>query len=169
MTERRVIDWESIERDYRAGVLTLRALASQHGISEGAIRLKAKKEDWPRDLSAKIAAKVDDLLRKKELRNNYATEKESVANTAQMQADYIFSSRKDISKQEEITQRLVEELETCGDELGEKVKINKALAETRKILIGLQRQALNIQDGSLPAGDAAIETIRRLIVRPDNG
>jgi hypothetical protein len=58
MTERRVIDWESIERDYRAGVLTLRAMAAQHGITEGSIRLRAKKEEWPRDLSAKIAAKV---------------------------------------------------------------------------------------------------------------
>jgi hypothetical protein len=140
------IDWELIERDYRAGILTLRAIASRHGITEGAIRLRAKKEGWPRDLAAKIAAKADDLLRKKELRNDYATEKESVVGAAQMQADYIFKSRKDISKQEEITAKLIEELESCGDELGEKAKINKALAETRKILIGLQRQALNIQD-----------------------
>ena len=143
---RKQIDWEAIERDYRAGILTLRALAAQHGITEGAIRQKAKKEDWPRDLSAKIAAKVDDLLRKKELRNRYATEKESVESAANIQAEYIFGCRKDIGRQEEITQKLIEELETCKEDLSKRASINKMLADTRKTLIALQRQALNIQD-----------------------
>ncbi|MEP8692966.1 hypothetical protein [Enterobacter roggenkampii] len=31
-------DWEAIETAYRAGVMSLREIASQHGISEGAIR-----------------------------------------------------------------------------------------------------------------------------------
>jgi hypothetical protein len=31
-------DWEAIESAYRAGVMSLREIASQHGISEGAIR-----------------------------------------------------------------------------------------------------------------------------------
>ena len=30
-------DWEAIETAYRAGVMSLREIASQHGISEGAI------------------------------------------------------------------------------------------------------------------------------------
>lgn len=29
-------DWEAIESAYRAGVISLREIASQHGISEGA-------------------------------------------------------------------------------------------------------------------------------------
>lgn len=29
-------DWEAIETAYRAGVMSLREIASQHGISEGA-------------------------------------------------------------------------------------------------------------------------------------
>ncbi len=31
-------DWEAIESAYRAGVMSLREIASQHGISEGATR-----------------------------------------------------------------------------------------------------------------------------------
>gem|GEM_PF-6719499 len=31
-------DWEAIESAYRAGVMSLREIASQNGISEGAIR-----------------------------------------------------------------------------------------------------------------------------------
>lgn len=158
---RKIIDWEAIEREYRAGIMTLRAMAGQHGITEGTIRARAKKEDWPRDLSAKIAAQTEALLRKAELRTDYATERESVKAAASLQADYIFKSRKDITKQEEITQRLIEELETCGDDLSKRASINKQLAETRKILIGLQRQALNIKDGeSQEENSAATKPLR---------
>lgn len=31
-------DWEAIETAYRAGMMSLREIAAQHGISEGAIR-----------------------------------------------------------------------------------------------------------------------------------
>lgn len=174
MTERRQIDWESIERDYRAGVLTLKVIGETYSVSPPAIVKRAARDDWTRDLTAKIQAKALALVNAAAVNEEVnaltkANERETVQAAAQLQAEYIFKSRRDITKQEEITAKLIEELETCGDELGERVKINKALAETRKILIGLQRQALNIQDGSLPAGDSAIETIRRLIVRPDNG
>lgn len=32
------LDWESIESAYRAGVMSLREIASQHGISEGTMQ-----------------------------------------------------------------------------------------------------------------------------------
>ncbi len=53
-------DWEAIETAYRAGVMSLREIASQHGISEGAIRKRAKRDDWSRDLNAKIQQKAED-------------------------------------------------------------------------------------------------------------
>ncbi|CZW65294.1 Uncharacterised protein [Enterobacter hormaechei] len=40
-------DWEAIETAYRAGVMSLREIASQHGISEGAIRKRAKRGSVP--------------------------------------------------------------------------------------------------------------------------
>ena len=61
-------DWEAIESAYRAGVMSLREIASQHGISEGAIRKRAKKDNWTRDLNAKIKSRADDLVRKEEVR-----------------------------------------------------------------------------------------------------
>lgn len=42
-------DWEAIETAYRAGMMSLREIAAQHGISEGAIRKRAKRDDWSRD------------------------------------------------------------------------------------------------------------------------
>lgn len=40
-------DWEAIETAYRAGVMSLREIASQHGISEGAISKRAKRGSVP--------------------------------------------------------------------------------------------------------------------------
>lgn len=56
MAEKRVIDWDAIERDYRQGIKTLREMADIHNVSHVAITKHAKKFDWTRDLSAKIKA-----------------------------------------------------------------------------------------------------------------
>ena len=64
-------DWESIERDYRAGVLSIREVGKLHEISEGAVRKKAKALGWERDLTDKVNEKVrSDLVR--EVRSEYA-------------------------------------------------------------------------------------------------
>lgn len=41
-------DWEAIESAYRAGVLSLRDIGEKYGITEGAIRKRAKKLGWVR-------------------------------------------------------------------------------------------------------------------------
>ncbi len=41
-------DWEAIESAYRAGALSLREIGAQYGVTEGAIRKKAKKLEWVR-------------------------------------------------------------------------------------------------------------------------
>lgn len=53
MAERKQIDWEKIELDYRAGIKTLRQIADEHGISNPAISKRAKRDDWSRDLTAR--------------------------------------------------------------------------------------------------------------------
>jgi hypothetical protein len=60
---RMAVDWERIEGQYRAGVLSLREIAAMHDISDTAIRKHAKAKGWERDLSAKIKAKADALVR----------------------------------------------------------------------------------------------------------
>ena len=42
-------DWEAIEREYRAGQLSIRLLASRHGVSECTVRKRAKAAWWPRE------------------------------------------------------------------------------------------------------------------------
>ena len=59
MAERKQVDWEGVERDYSAGLLSLREIGAKYGVDEAYIRRKAKKNDWSRDLSAKIQSKAE--------------------------------------------------------------------------------------------------------------
>jgi hypothetical protein len=61
---KRVVDWEAIERDYRAGIKTLRQMADENGITHGAINKRSKAEGWSRDLKAKIVAAVEEKVSK---------------------------------------------------------------------------------------------------------
>ena len=56
------LDWEGIEREYRAGVLTLREIAGRFGTTHSSIHARAKKYGWDRDLAAKIRAKAEALV-----------------------------------------------------------------------------------------------------------
>jgi hypothetical protein len=110
-------DCERIEIDYRSGVMSLRAIADAHGITEGAIRKRAKRDEWARDLAAKIKAKTDDLVRKQAVRSEVRTqncvpEKEVIDANAKMQADIILAHRTDIPRYRNLVNTMMKELET---------------------------------------------------------
>jgi len=115
-------DWERIEIDYRAGVRSLREIASEHEITEGAIRKKAKQYGWERDLSAKVRAKADALVRKEQVRAEVragadykATENETVDVEAKVLARVQISHRTDIAKSRTVFGKLMSELEHQTD------------------------------------------------------
>ena len=56
--ERNSTDWELVERDYRAGIKTLRQIGDERGISHTAIQKKAKRSGWARG-KAPSAARAD--------------------------------------------------------------------------------------------------------------
>lgn len=58
----KTIDWEAIERDYRAGVLSVRQIGRNHGVSHTAVQKRADKEAWNRDLSTRVRAEVQRRL-----------------------------------------------------------------------------------------------------------
>lgn len=114
-------DWEAIETAYRAGVMSLREIASQHGISEGAIRKRAKRDDWSRDLNAKVKERADDLVRKAEVRKQVRnestlTERVLIEATAEVIATVRMEHRGDIRRARELTNTLFDELGSqCAD------------------------------------------------------
>lgn len=132
MTEKKIIDWEKIELEYRAGVRSLREIASEHGVSDTAIRKRAKRDDWSRDLSAKIKAKADDLVRKEQVRAevrsaNQISEKETIDANANLVASVRLSHRKDIQRSRKIAMSLFDELEMMVGQ--ENVKLLEMLGE----------------------------------------
>jgi len=114
-------DWEAIESAYRAGLMSLREIASQHSISEGAIRKRAKRDDWSRDLAAKVKERADDLVRKQEVRKqvraeNALSERVLIEASAEVIATVRMEHRGDIRRARQITNALFDELAAeCAD------------------------------------------------------
>lgn len=115
-------DWERIEAGYRAGVMSLRELATLHGITEGAIRKRAKRDEWPRDLNARVQAKADELVRREEVRrlstqstarseSSAHRVKEEIAIGAQALADVKLKHKSTIRRMREATEAMLVELE----------------------------------------------------------
>ena len=64
-TERKQIDWELVEKHYRANIKTLREIGEEYGLSHVAIQKRAKTYGWSRDLAAKIQQKAQELVTKR--------------------------------------------------------------------------------------------------------
>ena len=108
-------DWERIELDYRAGVKSNREIGAEHGVTEGAIRKRAKAQEWVKDLAGKIQAKAEELVRRDAVRaevraNQSASEKSVVEANAQAIADVRLAHRKDIGRARALTNTLLDEL-----------------------------------------------------------
>ena len=151
--EKKPTDWERIELDYRAGILTLREMASAHGISNVSIHKRAKRDGWVRDIAAKIKAKADDLVSRTLVSKEVS--KEAVANERQLidaGAEAIMrvklGHRTRITRHSELVDKLQVELETDKGDLASRVDISKKLSETLKTLITLERDAFNIVTAS---------------------
>lgn len=123
-------DWEAIERAYRAGLLSIREIAAAHEVSHTAINKRAKRDGWDRDLKAKIKAKADALVSRREVSTEVSskqaeTEREIIELNAEVIANIRMAHRGDISRSRRLTNKLLDELEGLTDnrhlfeELGE--------------------------------------------------
>ncbi|NII73921.1 hypothetical protein FHW84_002494 [Dyella sp. SG562] len=129
MTEgKKPTDWERIESDYRAGLLSVREIAATHGISHTAINKRARTDGWDRDLSAKIKAKADALVSKREVSSQVSTERSEtdrsiIEANAEVIANVRLAHRKDIGRARVLAMALLEELEgqTSNRELMEEL------------------------------------------------
>lgn len=162
-------DWERIELDYRAGIKSLRQIAEGHGITEGAIRKRAKRDDWTRDLSERIQDKAEQLVRKETVRTavrtESATERQVVDANAQAVADVRLSHRRDIQRKRSIVTRLMDELErqigpetaAMLDELGDMLRNPDDAGQDR--LNDLYRKIISLPERAKTAKTLA-ETLR---------
>ena len=170
MAERKQVDWESVERDYSAGLLSLREIAAKHNVSHQVIARKAKTEDWSRDLGAKIAAAVEKKLGDKQLGDSLGdkkrgTEKEVVEANAQVIVEIKVRHRLVIKKLNGLLDSQMDEIEELNknksiENLPMRVDVTKKLMDTLKTSIDKERQAFGIVDVPTPTENAITELVK---------
>lgn len=103
MTEEasKFVDWEAIEKHYRAGLKSLRTIAEEYGITEGAIRKRAKRDAWSRNLERRIQEKAQEKVRKELVRTpgtqlTPASERRTVEEYSDLVATVDIGQREDV-------------------------------------------------------------------------
>lgn len=178
--ERKIVDWEAIEREYRAGQLSVREIARSYGVTDTAIRKRAKQEGWTRDLTEKVrqAAKeavVRNAVRS-ELSREPANENETVQTFAARGARAIEGHLARAERLKALADKLTTELETYMDGGTPTVRIFvskgdspatiiRTLSDTAERIAKIERQALNLDDTPV-GGDGAEKTV---VILPSNG
>jgi hypothetical protein len=98
----KVVDWERIEVDYRAGIKTLRDIAADHDISHVAITKRAKRDGWVRDLTAKIRAKAAELVNRS-LVNKSVTKEKRILESEVITANAVNNATIEIKQRNDVT------------------------------------------------------------------
>jgi hypothetical protein len=157
-------DWEAINRDYRAGLLSVREVAKVHGVSHTAIQKRVKKypNQWKRDLTKQVQAAVSRKLVADEVAT--ASDDEIVEEAAEKSLQIIRAHRKSIARLAEAESALLAELQDNPTRLylaqyqgrviqkvvaiaaTERATALHALASTQEKRIRLERQAFGLKD-----------------------
>lgn len=169
MAKKRV-DWEAVEKPYRAGMLSVREVALQFGCSETAIRKHAAEFGWERNLSKKVNRKVQNVLAREgipEVPGKRISEKEIIDSAAASSVEVVRSHRRQISRsvavistlwtQLEMSASLVKPVEDMTDaekklaqkNLSSNAAIATSLSNALKTLVQLEREAFNITSDDL--------------------
>lgn len=165
------VDWERVEREYRGGQLSTCEIARQQGpgvISEGAIRKRARKEGWVRDLTARVNAAVRTETVRAAVRDaNPQTDREIVKEFAQRGAAVAELQRGDIRKSRERISAMGDMLdkllagEVVDADLVQRVLGKESLIDATDTLvrslyrvIAMERRAWNLDGGANEDDDA---------------
>lgn len=154
-----VVDWELIERHYRAGILSNVQIGAECGVSEGAIRKRAKEKEWVKDLSQQIKARAADLVRRQEVRaagtsKTLVSEKEIVEVNAQAASIILIAQKGSIKRSHALFAALMDELELTT--------ANKALFEE----LGELLDKTDTDDSGKTRQDKLNEIYRKVISMP---
>ncbi len=193
MGRRTDIDWEAIERDFRAGQLSVREIGVKHKVAASSItraadRAEAAGHPWSRDLTDRVQARTNEKLLQASLPQSAQRNAANATLRAQQRAQQadiaveessnvnvliVLGERKTIGKARGIGDALMIELEDGAKAtpkgkkapLEKRVAMFKSLAEATRVLVGLERQAFNIKDGGQDLSDPLTALIAELMKR----
>lgn len=167
-------DWEAIERAFRAGSLSVRAIAEQHGITEGAIRKRATKEAWQRDLAGQVKVAARDKLVRSTVRtastqNQMRTDAEIIEEASTAAASVVLAHRSDLALWRGIANKLCAALadmdvnEDNHDRFAR--SLNAGVDAQLKVIKG-ERQAYNLDTEE---GDKTVNELSSLMDELSSG
>lgn len=177
MADRKVIDWEAIEREYRAGQISIAEIARQFEITHPAILKRAKRDGWTRNLASRVKEAVTAKLVTDGVTGKTAAE--TVELVAARAVQVVRDHKGRIGRGHKLIDALFGELEQvteAGDfaeaieaefpgkdnfkrraailravELPSRASTLGTLALALKTLVGLERQAFNLDAPDDPA------------------
>lgn len=144
-------DWEAIERAYRAGQLSVRAIAEKFGVSHPAVSKRAKKEGWQRDLTEQVRAavkrKVTKAVTTKGNHSDVVTDAEIIEEAAEAGASVVLAHRSDLAMWRGIANKLcaaLAEMDVTDDNHNDFARSLNAGVDAQLKLIKGERQAYNL-------------------------
>jgi hypothetical protein len=102
------LDWEAIEREYRAGQLSVTQIGRLNGCSHTAVLKRAKKYGWTRNLAERVREEVSARLVSDEL--SAETTRETIEAAAERVVQLVREHRRDIREGRDAVNALVTEL-----------------------------------------------------------
>lgn len=156
-------DWDAVEADYRTGRHSNRTLASKHGVSEFAIRSRAKRFDWQKDLTEQVATRARAIAHRAAHRTKSEnpsqcdadlSDAELVEAAARETADVILQHRSDLAQLRAAELRLLEAAATfplTATSLPDAARVHRSLTLARVSRIALERKAWGISEAA-PSG-----------------
>lgn len=170
MVERKPVDWEAIEREYRAGQLSVSEIGRQHGVSHTAINKRAKRDGWTRNLAERVREEVSARLVSEGV--SAATARETIKAAAERGVEIVRQHRRDLSRDNARVDRLAGKLDAMIDGVSDLKAletaqgIQESIARTRAKLIPLERQAFSLDDKAGDGDGSARIVIERRVVDP---
>lgn len=148
-------DWEAIESAYRAGSLSIRAIADKHGVSDTAIRKRATQNGWQRDLTEQVQKVTRQKLVRKEVRNDSSrehvrTDEEIVNEAADEAAGVVLEHRTDLARWRRIANKLGDFLDDVEFSEENHASLSRSLVagvDAQVKIIKAEREAYNIDTG----------------------
>jgi hypothetical protein len=160
-------DWEAIERAYRAGLISVRAIGELHGVNHATILKRAKKEGWARDLTEQVRTatkqKVTTAVTTLGNHSKSVTDAEIIEEAASQGAAIVLAHRSGLAQWRGIANKLstfLAEADVNEDNHSDFARSLNAGVDAQLKVIKGERQAYNLGDdnGEGPQG----ETVTRI-------
>lgn len=156
MTKRAAPDWEAIEKAYRAGSVSVRAIADEHQTKEGTIRSRAKTHGWMRDLTDLVRTATQQKISRSTSRTDFTQpdvreDAQIVDEASSKRAGVVIGQISRLEVWEGVARKLAESLSNTvvtADNQAEFARALNAGVDAELKLIKAERQAYGIDESN---------------------